>query len=64
MVDFDEKSGVIWSSTKWGSWGQTIEEIFIKVDLPEGTSSKQVLCKTTAKSIQCVVKGTVVFEVD
>ena len=63
MVDFDEKSGVVWSSSKWGSWGQTIEEVFIRVDLPESTTSKQVLCKTTAKSIKCVVNGNVVFEV-
>ena len=63
MVDFDEKSGVVWSSTDWGCWGQTIEEIFIKVNLPENTTSKQVLCKTTARSIKCTVRGTVVFEV-
>jgi hypothetical protein len=63
MVDFDEKSGVIWSSTAWGSWGQTIEEIFIKVNLPENTTSKQVVCKITAKSIKCVVRGNVIFEV-
>ena len=63
MVDFDEKSGVIWSSTEWGSWGQTIEEIFIKVNLPENTTSKQVVCKITAKSIKCVVRGNVIFEV-
>ena len=63
MVDFDEKSGVIWSSTVWGSWGQTIEEIFITVNLPDNTTSKQVVCKTTAKSIKCVVRGNVLFEV-
>lgn len=63
MVDFDERSGVIWSLTEWGSWGQTIEEVFIKINLPENTSSKQVVLKTTAKSIKCTVKGKVIFEV-
>lgn len=63
MVDFDEKSGVVWFSTEWGCWGQNIEEVLIKVDLPEHTTSKQVTCKITPKSIQCVVKGKIIFEV-
>ena len=45
------------------SWGQTIEEIFIKVNLPENTTSKQVVCKITARSIKCAVRGNVIFEV-
>lgn len=63
MVDFDEKSGVIWCSTEWGCWGQSIEEVLIKVDLAGHTTSKQVICNITAKSIKCVVNGKVIFEV-
>ena len=63
MVDFDEKSGVIWCSTERGCWGQSIEEVLVKVDLAEHTTSKQVTCDITAKSIKCAVNGKVIFEV-
>ena len=47
MSNFDERS-VVPSSTPWGSWYQTIEEVVIEVDIPLGTRSRDIKCiKTT-----------------
>lgn len=64
MADhFDEKSGVVKSKTPWGTWAQTIEEVFIEVDVPQGTRGKDVKCDIKAKSISCVVQGKEIFKV-
>ena len=44
MSNFDEKSGLIYCETPWGQWAQTIEEVFIEVNVPEGTRSRDVKC--------------------
>ena len=62
MVDFDERSGVTWCATEWGCWGRTIEEILIRIGLPENSRSKHVSCEITAKTIKCVVHGKVLLE--
>ncbi|XP_001631051.2 nudC domain-containing protein 2 [Nematostella vectensis] len=63
MADhFDERSGVVPCKTSWGSWAQTIDEIFIEVDLPEGTRGKDVKCVIKPTHISCVVKGNEVFK--
>lgn len=44
MSNFDEKSGLVYSNTPWGQWAQTIEEVFVEVNVPEGTRSRDVKC--------------------
>ena len=50
MGDFDERSGAVYCKTPWGQWGQTIDEVFIEVQVSEGN--------TRAKDIQCDIKPT------
>jgi hypothetical protein len=64
MADhFDEKSGVVNSRTPWGTWAQTIEEVFIEVDVSPGTRGKDVKCEIKVKSISCIVHGKEIFKV-
>lgn len=64
MVDnFDEKSGLVTSKTSWGKWGQTIEDINIFIDVPEGTTAKFIRCKINPKNISFVVKENILFQV-
>ncbi len=64
MVDnFEEKSGLITSTTSWGKWGQTIEDVILIVDVPEGTIPKSINCVVKSKSISFSVKDSVHFQV-
>ncbi|TNM98688.1 nudC domain-containing protein 2 [Takifugu rubripes] len=56
-VHFEERSGVVPCKTPWGSWYQTMEEVFIEVDVPHGTSAKDVKCRLGSKDIELCVKG-------
>lgn len=56
-VHFEERSGVVPCKTPWGSWYQTMEEVFIEVDVPHGTSAKEVKCRLGSKDIELHVKG-------
>lgn len=60
---FDEKRGVVPAKTDWGSWWQTVQEVHIKVQLPEGTTAKQIKVNVKPKHIQCVIQGKIIFEV-
>ncbi|GFS09707.1 NudC domain-containing protein 2-like [Elysia marginata] len=64
MAHFDERSGIVPCKTKWGSWWQTIEEVFIEVDPGVGTelSGKEIKCTIKPKSIALSIQGNVVFE--
>ncbi|NP_001088851.1 NudC domain containing 2 L homeolog [Xenopus laevis] len=56
-VHFDERSGVVLCQTPWGCWSQTMEEIFIEVNVPEGTTSKEIQCKLGSRDVSLIVKG-------
>ena len=60
---FEERSGVILCRTSWGSWYQTMEEVFIEVNVPHGTSGKEVSCILGSKHIELHVKGQEIFKV-
>ena len=63
MADhFDEKSGVVPSKTPWGSWAQTIDEVFIEVHVPKGTKGREIICEIRPKSIKFILKGKEVFK--
>ena len=64
MADhFDEKSGVVLSKTPWGNWAQTIDEVFIEVDVPKGTKGREISCDIKPKSIKFSLKGQEFFKV-
>lgn len=64
MADhFDEKSGVVPSKTPWGNWAQTIEEVFIEVNVPKGTKGREISCDIKPKSIKFSLKGQEFFKV-
>ena len=63
MSHFDERSGVVYCSTEWGQWAQTIEEVFIEVDVPDGTKSKDIRCDMTSTSISVTVNHQQIFKV-
>ena len=63
MSHFDERSGVVYCSTEWGQWAQTIEEVFIEVDVPDGTKSQNIRCDVTPTSISVTVNQQQIFKV-
>ena len=63
MAHFDEKSGVVPCLTPWGKWYQTMEEIFIEVNAPEGTTSKMVKVIFGSKQLACTVRGEELIKV-
>ncbi len=63
MSNFDEKSGVVYCKTPWGQWGQTIEEVFIEVDVTEANvRAKEISCDIKPTSITVAIRGTVKFK--
>ena len=62
-VHFEERSGVVPCKTPWGSWSQTMEEVFIEVNVPHGTSAKEVKCHLGTRDIELHVKGKEIFKV-
>ena len=55
MSNFDEKSGLVYSTTPWGQWAQTIEEVFVEVTVAEGTKSRDIVCDIKPNSISFTV---------
>ncbi|XP_062608745.1 nudC domain-containing protein 2-like [Saccostrea cucullata] len=64
MAHFDERSGYIPCKTDWGQWWQTNEEVYIEVNVPEGTPAKHIKCAISHKHIRITVKGQTVIEGD
>lgn len=62
LSHFDEKRGVIACTTEWGRWWQTVGEVCIEVNLPNGTRAKQVAVNIKPKCIECIVKGETIFK--
>ncbi|XP_003388155.1 PREDICTED: nudC domain-containing protein 2-like [Amphimedon queenslandica] len=62
MAHFDEKSGLVPCATPWGSWSQTIDEVFIEVNVREGTRSKDIKFNITPSKLSLRVSGELLFE--
>lgn len=60
---FEERSGVVPCKTPWGSWYQTMEEVFIEVNVPHGTSAKEVKCHLGSRDVELRVKGEEIIKV-
>ncbi|KAK7482608.1 hypothetical protein BaRGS_00026209 [Batillaria attramentaria] len=62
MAHFDERSGIVPCKTEWGSWWQTLDEIYIEVDTGREISAKSVKCDIKAKQIKVVVNGETLID--
>uniref|UniRef100_A0A8C5Q2W6 NudC domain-containing protein 2 n=2 Tax=Leptobrachium leishanense TaxID=445787 RepID=A0A8C5Q2W6_9ANUR len=56
-LHFDERSGIVPCKTPWGCWYQTMEEIFIEVQVPPGTQAKDIQCKLASRDIRLALQG-------
>lgn len=63
MSNFDERSGMVYCKTSWGQWGQTIEEVFIEVDVTEGTKARDIQCDIKPKAISVTVSNKLLIQV-
>ncbi|NXI39517.1 NUDC2 protein, partial [Galbula dea] len=61
-VPFEERSGVVPCGTPWGRWYQTLEEVFIEVQVPPGTRAKDVCCNLQSRHIALSVRGREVLQ--
>ena len=64
MSHFDERSGVVYCKTGWGQWAQTIDEVFIEVDVTEGTKAKDIRCEIKPKSISVTISKKELIQVN
>ena len=63
MSHFDERSGVVYCRTGWGQWAQTIEEVYIEVEVSDGTKSRDIRCDMTPTSIAVAVNQRDILKV-
>ena len=49
--------------TSWGQWGQTIEEVYIEVDVTEGTKARDIQCDIKPKAITITVNNKLLIQV-
>lgn len=63
MSNFDERSGVAACVTEWGRWYQTMDEVYVEVNLKEGTSGKQVKVNISPRQLHVIVTGETVLQV-
>uniref|UniRef100_A0A8B9IUJ7 NudC domain containing 2 n=1 Tax=Amazona collaria TaxID=241587 RepID=A0A8B9IUJ7_9PSIT len=59
---FEERSGVVPCGTPWGRWYQTLEEVFIEVQVPPGTRAKDICCNLQSQHIALSVRGQNVLQ--
>ncbi|XP_073476934.1 nudC domain-containing protein 2 [Aquarana catesbeiana] len=61
-VHFEEKSGLVPCKTPWGCWYQTMEEVFIEVQVPAGTQSRDVRCRLGIRDLTLAVRDKQILE--
>uniref|UniRef100_A0A8C5XVI3 CS domain-containing protein n=1 Tax=Microcebus murinus TaxID=30608 RepID=A0A8C5XVI3_MICMU len=54
---FEERSGVVPCGTPWGQWYQTLEEVFIEVQVPPGTRAQDIQCGLRSRHVALAVGG-------
>ncbi|XP_071452837.1 nudC domain-containing protein 2-like isoform X2 [Hetaerina americana] len=62
LSHFDERSGIVPCATPWGRWWQTVQEVNIEVNIPNGTKSKEIKVKLSSNEIECLVMNQLVFK--
>ena len=61
-MGFEDQSGFISSNTSWGKWGQTIDDVTIEIDVPNGISSKEIKCMIKTDRISVIVRNSKILE--
>lgn len=61
LSHFDERSGAVPCKTPWGSWWQTVGEVFVHVQVPKGTRGKNVSVEIKPRHITCTVHEKTLF---
>jgi len=61
MSHFDESSGIVPCQTPWGQWYQTVEEVYVLVDLPTGTKAKSLDVKLKPESVSVSLNKSFIF---
>ncbi|XP_061472761.1 nudC domain-containing protein 2 isoform X2 [Rhineura floridana] len=59
---FEERSGLVPCATPWGRWYQTMEEVFIEVNVPQGTRARDVECSLKSRHLSLTVAGKEVLK--
>uniref|UniRef100_A0A0B8RXY9 NudC domain-containing protein 2 n=1 Tax=Philothamnus irregularis TaxID=1899461 RepID=A0A0B8RXY9_9SAUR len=59
---FEERSGLVSCATPWGRWYQTMEEVFVEVNVPQGTRARDVECSLKSRHLALTVAGKEVFK--
>lgn len=60
---FEERSGLVPCATPWGCWYQTMEEVFVEVNVPQGTRARDVECSLKSRHLALTVAGKEVLKV-
>lgn len=60
---FEERSGVVPCGTPWGQWYQTLEEVFIEVQVPPGTRAQDIRCDLQSRHVALAVGGREILKV-
>lgn len=60
---FEERSGVVPCGTPWGQWYQTLEEVFIEVQVPPGTRAQDIRCGLQSRHVALAVGGREILKV-
>lgn len=60
---FEERSGVVPCGTPWGQWYQTLEEVFIEVQVPPGTRAQDIKCGLQSRHVALAVGGREILKV-
>ncbi|XP_066999657.1 nudC domain-containing protein 2 [Anabrus simplex] len=61
LSHFVERSGIVECKTPWGRWWQTVHEVHLEVNLPEGTKAKEVSVNVKPNYISCKIRGKDIF---
>ncbi|KAL7645187.1 UNVERIFIED_CONTAM: hypothetical protein RMT77_003572 [Armadillidium vulgare] len=61
-TNFDERSGIVPCFTEWGSWWQTVNEVNIEINVPEGTKSSLVKVLVKPSTILVTVAGNEIIK--
>ncbi|XP_044309941.1 nudC domain-containing protein 2 [Varanus komodoensis] len=59
---FEERSALVTCVTPWGCWYQSLEEVFVEVNVPAGTRAREVECSMKSRHLSLAVAGKKVLE--
>uniref|UniRef100_UPI00358FC16C nudC domain-containing protein 2 n=1 Tax=Myxine glutinosa TaxID=7769 RepID=UPI00358FC16C len=61
-TDFDERSGVVRCQAPWGCWYQTLEDVVLEIDFPEGTSARNIKCVLEPSRLSVSLSGKCILQ--